>query len=146
MYSKYLQDIGVKDWIAEYNDDIILHANNEKEIAEKLLYYTHYKYDYGIDPRECYDAEQSLYEYIYCLLKEYIQPKVTSTINLHYHTVEYNGVCWYQDEAIDRVLNAIKQWLRFKEIDSPYYLGETLYSELKDSLHLFVEILCYMWW
>lgn len=146
MHSKYLTDIGLSDWIAENNGHIIERSTNSDAALEKLLQYMSHKHEYGIDPRECYDVEQTLYEYIYCLLKEYTQPNVTEVINLHYHTVEYNGVCWYQDEVIDRVLNAIKQWLRFKEESYPYYLGETLYGELKDSLHLFVEILFYMWW
>ena len=139
MYSRYLINLGLKDWIEEDNHDLL-----KQEKVNKLLEYNVHKEQYGIDPRDTYDVEQSIYEYIYCILMEY---KTQATvINLHFHTVKYKGVAWYQDEAIDRVLNAIKQWLRFKEESYSCDLGEVLYSELKDSLHLFIEILFYMWW
>lgn len=139
MYSRYLTNLGLKDWIEENNHDLVKQGKENE-----LFGYSVHKIQYGIDPRDTYDVEQSIYEYIYCILMEY--KKQATVINLHFHTVEYKGVAWYQDEAIDRVLNAIKQWLRFEEESYPCYLGEVLYSELKDSLHLFIEILFYMWW
>ena len=139
MYSKYLIDLGLKDWIEEDNHDLL-----KQEKVNKLLEYNVHKEHYGIDPRDTYDVEQSIYEYIYCILMEY--RKQATIINLHFHTVEYNGITWYQDEIIDRVLNALKQWLLFRNEDYPFYLGTPIENELKDSLHLFIEIMECMWW
>ena len=139
MYSKYLIDLGLKDWIEEDNHDLL-----KQEKVNKLLEYNVHKEQYGIDPRDTYDVEQSIYEYIYCILMEY--RKQATIINLHFHTVEYNGITWYQDEIIDRVLNALKQWLLFRNENYPFYLGTPIENELKDSLHLFIEIMECMWW
>lgn len=139
MYSKYLIDLGLKDWIEEDNHDLL-----KQEKVNKLLEYNVHKEQYGIDPRDTYNVEQSIYEYIYCILMEY--RKQATIINLHFHTVEYNGITWYQDEIIDRVLNALKQWLLFRNEDYPFYLGAAIENELKDSLHLFIEIMECMWW
>lgn len=139
MYSKYLIDLGLKDWVEEDNQDLL-----KQEKVNKLLEYSVHKEQYGIDPRDTYDVEQSIYEYIYCILMEY--RKQATIINLHFHTVEYNGIIWYQDEIIDRVLNALKQWLLFRNEDYPFYLGTPIENELKDSLHLFIEIMECMWW
>ena len=139
MYSKYLIDLGLKDWIEEDNQDLL-----KQEKVNTLLEYQAHKEHYGIDPRDTYDVEQSIYEYIYCILMEY--RKQATIINLHFHTVEYNGITWYQDEIIDRVLNALKQWLLFRNEDYPFYLGTPIENELKDSLHLFIEIMECMWW
>lgn len=139
MYSKYLIDLGLKDWIEEDNHDLL-----KQEKVNKLLEYNVHKEQYGIDPRDTYNVEQSIYEYIYCILMEY--RKQATIINLHFHTVEYNGITWYQDEIIDRVLNALKQWLLFRNEDYPFYLGTPIEDELKDSLHLFIEIMECMWW
>ena len=139
MYSKYLIDLGLKDWVEEDNQDLL-----KQEKVNKLLEYNVHKEQYGIDPRDTYDVEQSIYEYIYCILMEY--KKQATIINLHFHTVEYNGITWYQDEIIDRVLNALKQWLLFRNEDYPFYLGTPIENELKDSLHLFIEIMECMWW
>lgn len=139
MYSKYLIDLGLKDWIEEDNHDLL-----KQEKVNKLLEYNVHKEQYGIDPRDTYDVEQSIYEYIYCILMEY--RKQATIINLHFHTVEYNGITWYQDEIIDRVLNALKQWLLFRNEDYSFYLGIAIENELKDSLHLFIEIIECMWW
>lgn len=139
MYSKYLIDLGLKDWIEEDNHDLL-----KQEKVNKLLEYNVHKEQYGIDPRDTYNVEQSIYEYIYCILMEY--RKQATIINLHFHTVEYNGITWYQDEIIDRVLNALKQWLLFRNEDYPFYLGTPIENELKDSLHLFIEIMECMWW
>lgn len=139
MYSKYLIDLGLKDWIKKDNHDLLKRGK-----VNKLLEYNVHKEQYGIDPRDTYDVEQSIYEYIYCILMEY--RKQATIINLHFHTVEYNGITWYQDEIIDRVLNALKQWLLFRNEDYPFYLGIAIENELKDSLHLFIEIMECMWW
>ena len=139
MYSRYLINLGLHDWIEENNHDLI-----EQGEENKLFECSVHKIQYGIDPRDTYDVEQSIYEYIYCILMEY--KKQATIIDLHYHTVEYKGVVWYQDEVIDRVLNAIKQWLRFKEEVYPFYLGVTLYDELQDAFKLLLEILWCMWW
>ena len=139
MYSKYLIDLGLKDWIEEDNHDLL-----KQEKVNKLLEYNVHKEQYGIDPRDTYDVEQSIYEYIYCILMEY--RKQATIINLHFHTVEYNGITWYQDEIIDRVINALKQWLLFRNEDYPFYLRIAIENELKDSLHLFIEIMECMWW
>ena len=139
MYSKYLIDLGLKDWIEEDNHDLL-----KQEKVNKLLEYNVHKEQYGIDPRDTYDVEQSIYEYIYCIVMEY--RKQATIINLHFHTVEYNGITWYQDEIIDRVLNALKQWLLFRNENYPFYLGTPIENELKDSLHLFIEIMECMWW
>ena len=139
MYSKYLIDLGLKDWVEEDNQDLLKQGK-----VNKLLEYNVHKEHYGIDPRDTYDVEQSIYEYIYCILMEY--RKQATIINLHFHTVEYNGITWYQDEIIDRVLNALKQWLLFRNEDYPLYLGIAIENELKDSLHLFIEIMECMWW
>lgn len=139
MYSKYLIDLGLKDWVEEDNQDLL-----KQEKVNTLLEYQAHKEHYGIDPRDTYDVEQSIYEYIYCILMEY--RKQATIINLHFHTVEYNGITWYQDEIIDRVLNALKQWLLFRNEDYPFYLGIAIENELKDSLHLFIEIMECMWW
>lgn len=139
MYSKYLIDLGLKDWVEEDNQDLL-----KQEKVNKLLEYNVHKEQYGIDPRDTYNVEQSIYEYIYCILMEY--RKQATIINLHFHTVEYNGITWYQDEIIDRVLNALKQWLLFRNEDYPFYLGTPIEDELKDSLHLFIEIMECMWW
>ena len=139
MYSKYLIDLGLKDWVEEDNQDLLKQGK-----VNKLLEYNVHKEHYGIDPRDTYDVEQSIYEYIYCILMEY--RKQATIINLHFHTVEYNGITWYQDEIIDRVLNALKQWLLFRNEDYPFYLGTPIENELKDSLHLFIEIMECMWW
>lgn len=139
MYSKYLIDLGLKDWIKKDNHDLLKRGK-----VNTLLEYQAHKEQYGIDPRDTYDVEQSIYEYIYCILMEY--RKQATIINLHFHTVEYNGITWYQDEIIDRVLNALKQWLLFRNEDYPFYLGTPIENELKDSLHLFIEIMECMWW
>lgn len=139
MYSKYLIDLGLKDWIKKNNHDLL-----KQEKVNKLLEYNVHKEQYGIDPRDTYNVEQSIYEYIYCILMEYRKQAII--INLHFHTVEYNGITWYQDEIIDRVLNALKQWLLFRNEDYPFYLGTPIENELKDSLHLFIEIMECMWW
>ena len=139
MYSKYLIDLGLKDWVEEDNQDLL-----KQEKVNKLLEYNVHKEQYGIDPRDTYNVEQSIYEYIYCILMEY--RKQATIINLHFHTVEYNGITWYQDEIIDRVINALKQWLLFRNEDYPFYLGTPIEDELKDSLHLFIEIMECMWW
>lgn len=139
MYSKYLIDLGLEDWVEEDNHELL-----KQEKVNKLLEYNVHKEQYGIDPRDTYNVEQSIYEYIYCILMEY--RKQATIINLHFHTVEYNGITWYQDEIIDRVLNALKQWLLFRNEDYPFYLGTPIENELKDSLHLFIEIMECMWW
>ena len=139
MYSKYLIVLGLKDWVEEDNQDLLKQGK-----VNKLLEYNVHKEHYGIDPRDTYYVEQSIYEYIYCILMEY--RKQATIINLHFHTVEYNGITWYQDEIIDRVLNALKQWLLFRNEDYPFYLGIAIENELKDSLHLFIEIMECMWW
>ena len=119
--------------------------NCRKEKMQQSPYYLNvHKEQYGIDPRDTYNVEQSIYEYIYCILMEY--RKQATIINLHFHTVEYNGITWYKDEIIDRVLNALKQWLLFRNEDYPFYLGTPIEDELKDSLHLFIEIMECMWW
>lgn len=139
MYSRYLTNLGLKDWIEEDNHDLVKQGKENE-----LFGYSVHKMQYGIDPRDTYDAEQSIYEYIYCILMEY--RKQATVINLHFHTVEYRGITWYQDEIIDRCLNAIKQWLLFRNEDYPFYLGIPIKNELKDSLHLFIEIIECMWW
>lgn len=139
MYSKYLIDLGLEDWVEEDNHELL-----KQEKVNKLLEYNVHKEQYGIDPRDTYNVEQSIYEYIYCILMEY--RKQATIINLHFHTVEYNGITWYQDEIIDRVLNALKQWLLFRNEDYPFYLGAAIENELKDSSHLFIEIMECMWW
>ena len=66
MYSKYLIDLGLKDWVEEDNQDLLKQGK-----VNKLLEYNVHKEHYGIDPRDTYDVEQSIYEYIYCILMEY---------------------------------------------------------------------------
>lgn len=140
MRSKYLTDIGVSNWIDSDNETLATY-----ERYDKLAEYAGHQYVYGVDPRECYDVEESLYEYVYCLLMQY-KLDAKGIIDLHYHAIEYNGINWYQDEIIDRCLNAIKQWLKFKERVYPFYLGEALDNEVKDSFKLLLEILWCMWW
>lgn len=139
MYSRYLINLGLHDWIEEDNHKLI-----EQDKENKLFGYSVHKIQYGIDPRDTYNVEQSIYEYIYCILMEY--KNQATVIDLHFHTVEYKGITWYQDEIIDRVLSAIKQWLLFRNEDYPFYLGIPIENELKDSLHLFIEIMECMWW
>ena len=139
MYSIYLTNLGLRDFIEKDNQDLINQGKLNRVMQHRV-----YKDQYGIDLRDTYDVEQSIYEYIYCILMEY--KNQATIINFHYHTVEYKGVVWYQDEVIDRVLNAIKQWLLFRNEDYPFYLGIPIENELKDSLHLFIEIMECMWW
>lgn len=139
MYSNYLINLSLKNWIEEDNHELVKQDN-----LRKVMQYRVHKEQYGIDPRDTYDVEQSIYEYIYCILMEY--KKQATVIDLHFHKVKYKGITWYQDEIIDRVLSAIKQWLLFRNEDYPFYLGIPIEDELKDSLHLFIEILYCMWW
>ncbi len=146
MRSKYLEDIGIQDWLQEDDERIIDISSSELEAYTKIAGYRNHQSKYGIDPRECYNMESAVYEHIYCLLMQF-KIDAAGIINLHYHSTKYNGIAWYQDEVIDRCLNALKQYLMFQEnFNDTYCWGEPLYKEAKDSLHLLIESLYYMWW
>ena len=65
MYSRYLIDLGLKNWLEENNRDLL-----KQDKLRKVMQYRVHKEQYGIDPRDTYDVEQSIYEYIYCILME----------------------------------------------------------------------------
>lgn len=140
MHSKYLQAIGITDYLEEDNRE----NPHRKIISEE------YERVYGVDPRECYDLESTTFEHLYVWLLQY-KKDATGTINLHYHTIKVNGIVWYQDEIIDRCINSFKQYLIMFHSEKRiatlnWYLGDAVLEDAYECLSLFMKNLKYLWW
>ncbi len=113
----------------------------------------------GHDERELFNFDITFIEYLYTMLKMYVE-YAGKDIDLNYHTFEYKNKKYTQLEAINYICDALENALtvrtRDENISEEINLGtpvstwpkspEIDYDKVADAIALFGKILPCMWW
>lgn len=113
----------------------------------------------GHDERELFNFDITFIEYLYTMLKMYVE-YAGKDIDLNYHTFEYQNKKYTQLEAINYICDVLEEALvvRTREenilenidakepIPERPKLPEIDYDEVGDAIALFGKILPAMWW
>jgi len=111
-----------------YNDERVEKWEEEKRV-------------YGFDSTETWDLNYTFYAWLYEHLRMY-QDKASKIVNLHYHTFEWKGKEYYQDEIIDMILNRLR--FRFSDEYDDFEAEQNLY--INEIGELWAIVLPAMWW
>ena len=113
----------------------------------------------GHDERELFNFDITFIEYLYTMLKMYVE-YAGKDIDLNYHTFEYQNKKYTQLEAINYICDVLEEALvvRTREenvlenantkelISERPELPEIDYNKVGDAIALFGKILPAMWW
>lgn len=113
----------------------------------------------GHDERELFNFDITFIEYLYTMLKMYVE-YAGKDIDLNYHTFEYQNKKYTQLEAINYICDVLEEALvvRTREenvlenantkelISERPELPEIDYNKVGDAIALFGKILPTMWW
>lgn len=136
-HNKYLDDLGIPikeyglNWVEE-NDDRNEFMNKEKE-------------KYSFDPRECWNLDDYFQEWLYSRLMKYLED-ASKVINLDFYKFNFNNKEYTQKEAIQYIIECVKNilLLRINDVEDKEY--KKVYEEYQNAVKLFADILPYMWW
>ena len=95
--------------------------------------------EYGFDSTETWNLDSTFYLWLYERLRMY---QDVTIVNLHYHTFDYKGCLYYQDELIEMMLER----LRFCFSDVYDDFDESQYEYVHEIEHIWAIILPAMWW
>ena len=133
--NKFLDDIGLEPW--EYG--INWGDDSDKEMLKAWM---RQRKDYGFDERECYCVYSIYAEWLYSHLMMY-REKASRTVDLTYHTIEFEGKTYTQIEATDKII----KWIRyFLKNQSDMDKEEKSIEKLQKATRLWSELLPYTWW
>ena len=113
----------------------------------------------GHDERELFNFDITFIEYLYTMLKMYVE-YAGKDIDLNYHTFEYQNKKYTQLEAINYICDVLEEALVIptreynilenidakKAISEWPELPEIDYNKVGDAIALFGKILPAMWW
>lgn len=117
----------------------------------------------GVDPRECYNLDESFIYWLYPRLCCFIED-ASGVIDLDYHLITYNGESrtlklWlnYIKDRFDAYLkfyddkqnenSVLYKWDATKEEKAKYFeIERDVHRGVNDAVHVFAEILFYLWW
>ena len=135
--NKYLEDIGLKPW--EYG--VNWTVDNEKK---QLKIWKKQRRKYGFDDRETYSLFTIYAEWLYSHLMMYKRAaSKIGSIDLTYHTIEFEGKTYTQLEAIDKTLKWTEYFIRNRnDIDKQ----DKALEKLQRASRLWTELLPMMWW
>lgn len=130
--NKYLDDLGIP--IEKYGVNFI-DGNDRRQ-----KYWKKEKKKYGFDERECWNLDQTFIEWLYSHLMMYLEG-ATGIIDLNYHKFEFNGKIYTQKEAIEFILERLRNSL----IDV-YDDNNEAYLGVYDAVRMWAEIFRACWW
>jgi len=133
--NKYLDDIGLDPW------DYGINWGDDSDKERKKTWKRQRK-DYGFDERECYCVYNIYAEWLYSHLMMY-REKASRSVDLTYHTIEFEGKTYTQIEATDKII----KWIRyFLKNQSDMDKEERSIEKLQKATRLWSELLPYTWW
>lgn len=91
---------------------------------------------YGFDERETWNMDLIFIEWLYSHLCMYLEK---SKIDMTHHKFEFNGKTYTQEQAINKIISDLGNFLKTDFIARSY-------NSIEDSLLLFVKILPTLWW
>ena len=141
--NKYLDDLGIP--IDKYGTNFIPDTDkrNEDWKKERELY--------GFDSRECWNLDSTFIQWLYSHLMMYFKD---AAIDLNYHTFEFDGKEYIQKEAIEFILERLKNNLVYNYTDDKYNLNiderinkeKEIYKGVYDAIRMWAEIYSACWW
>ena len=99
----------------------------------------------GHDERELFNFDITFIEYLYTMLKMYVE-YAGKDIDLNYHTFEYLNKKYTQLEAINYNCDVLENANTKELISERPELPEIDYNKVGDAIALFGKILPAMWW
>lgn len=130
--NKYLDDLNIP--INKYGTNFMPDTDERNEIWNKQ------KEEYGFDSRECWNLDQTFIEWLYSHLMMYLED-ATGIIDLNYHKFEFDGKIYTQKEAIEFILEKLRNSLiDIYDDNNEAYLG------VYDAVRMWAEIFRACWW
>lgn len=130
--NKYLDDLNIP--INKYGTNFMPDTDERNEIWNKQ------KEEYGFDSRECWNLDQTFIEWLYSHLMMYLED-ATGIIDLNYHKFEFDGKTYTQKEAIEFILERLRNSLiDIYDDKNEAYLG------VYDAVRMWAEIFRTCWW
>lgn len=130
--NKYLDDLNIQ--INKYGTNFMPDTDERNEIWRKQ------KKEYGFDSRECWNLDQTFIEWLYSHLMMYLED-ATGVIDLNYHKFEFDGKTYTQKEAIEFILERLRNSLiDIYDDKNEAYLG------VYDAVRMWAEIFRTCWW
>ena len=154
--NKYLDNLYLEPKEYGVNWDLV----DDKDIVEAGFRWQEQQENYGgHDVRELFNFDITFIEYLYTMLKMYVE-YAGKDIDLNYHTFEYQNKKYTQLEAINYICDVLEEALvvptreynilenaNTKELISERpELPEIDYDKVGDAIALFGKILPAMWW
>lgn len=130
--NKYLDDLNIP--VNKYGTNFMPDTDERNETWSRQ------KEEYGFDSRECWNLDQTFIEWLYSHLMMYLED-ATGIIDLSYHKFEFDGKTYTQKEAIEFILERLRNSL----IDIYDDNNET-YLEVYDAVRMWAEIFRACWW
>ena len=131
--NKYLDDLGFKP--TEYGTNYLLNDDRQDRWAKE-------REMYGFDERETWNLCSLFVEWLYSHCMMY---KEINCVDLSYHKIEYNGVEYTQEEALDLIVKYSKDYLF---MDKRFIINgeENISENMALAIHLWAELFPLMWW
>lgn len=143
--NKYLDDLNIS--IDKYGTNFTSDKDERNEIWNKQ------REIYGFDSRECWNLDQIFIQWLYSHLMMYLE-YVTGIINLEYHKFVFDGKEYTQKEAIEFIIERLKDSLVHDYTDKYSNLSvderikkeEEIYDGVYDAIRMWAEIFGTCWW
>lgn len=126
--NKYLDDLGIEK--RHYGTNFC--SDHDKRSPDWAIE----RMTYGFDQRETWNLEYTFVEWLYTRLMMYCKVNIIDTT---YHKIEWQGKELTQQECIDLLINAAKEFLIDTEDDKKFLA-------FCDLMPLWGKLLPYMWW
>ena len=134
--NKYLDDIGIK--INNYGSNFIKDRKIQRFFERQK---------YGFDFRETINMDLMFAEWLYSRL---MMLKQQTMDNLSFHSIEFEGEEYTIEQAINQILNNIKDYLYHYEVidmsgdeEIPQETVEVITEKMKQATRLWAEIMRY---
>lgn len=143
--NKYLDNLGIP--IEKYVTNFISDDDKRNEIWNEQ------RKEYGFDSRECWNLDQTFIQWLYSHLMMYLE-NVDGIINLEYHKFEFDGKEYTQREAIEFIIERLKDSLVHDytdkysnlSVDEKIKKEEEIYDGVYDAIRMWAEIYGSCWW
>lgn len=130
MRSKYLKELGVKDYVETVKMDWA------KQNQDRLDAYFEEKLEDDITSLDTWSFDETTIEFVYCGLKKYVETAGTM-IDLENSLIELNGKKVSRLEYINTILEPLEKHIKG---------GFVPWNQIKRALILFVNELERFWW
>jgi hypothetical protein len=128
--NKYLEELGIPT--CKYGTNWVSDDDPRQEAWEKQ------RKECGFDSRECWNLDHTFIEWLYCHLCMY-KEDTNDRVNLTFHKFIFEHKEITQEEAIDIIIDACKDYLTKEE-------SEEIFIKTQKAVHLWAIIFPAMWW